>query len=96
METLASAYLTSTRPLTPRTEPLENPGHFELRLVAGDNTIRWKNRKVFLSNLLARDYIGLEEVGEGLWSVYFGPVHLGWLDEKDYRIMDVRDERHRR
>lgn len=49
-----------------------------------------------MSNLLARDYIGLEEVGEGLWSVYFGPVHLGWLDEEDYRIMDVRDERRRR
>jgi hypothetical protein len=31
-----------------------------------------------------------------LWSVYFGPVHLGWLDERDFRFMDVKDKRRRR
>jgi len=46
-------------------------------------------QKVFVSHLLGRLYVGLEEVGDGVWSVFFGPVHLGWLDERDYRIMDV-------
>ena len=26
----------------------------------------------------------------GTWNVFFGPVHLGWLDERDYRIHDHR------
>ena len=60
-----------------------------------DKTIRWKNQKVFVSNLLKKEYIGMEEVGEGLWTVYFGPVPLGWLDERDFRIMDVIGERRR-
>ena len=48
-----------------------------------------------VSSLLARRYIGLEQVGDRVWSAYFGPLHLGWLDEYDYRIMDVK-ERHKR
>jgi len=37
----------------------------------------------------------LEEIAEGVWAVYYGPVFLGWLDEDDYRIMDVRAHRRR-
>ncbi len=33
---------------------------------------------------------------DGVWSVSFGPVHLGWLDERDYRIMDVKEKSRRR
>jgi hypothetical protein len=69
--------------------------HFEIRRVSQDSTIRWKCRKVFVSHLLEREDVGLQEVGEGLWSVFFGPVHLGWLDECDYRIMDVTGRRRR-
>jgi hypothetical protein len=77
-------------------DPFAYPGHFEVRLVAQDSTIRWNNQKVFVSHLLARKDVGLEEVGEKVWSVYFGPIHLGWLDESDYRIMDIRGRKRRK
>ena len=51
---------------------------------------------MFVSSLLGRNSVGLEEVGEGVWAVYFGPLHLGWLDESDFRIMDVRERKKRR
>jgi hypothetical protein len=39
----------------------------------------------------------VSESGES-WNVFFGPVHLGWLDERDYRIHDrrgrIQRERH--
>lgn len=89
METPASAYLASPRPFTERPEPIEYPAHFELRRVSGDNTLRWKNRKVFVSSLLKRKIVGLEQVAEDAWTVYFGPLRLGWLHEDDFRIMDV-------
>ena len=38
----------------------------------------------------------LEQIAEGVWSVFYGPVHLGWLDEADYRIMDVKERTRRR
>lgn len=96
METPSAVYRPSSRPFTGRPEPLEYPGHFEIRRVSGDCTLRWKGRKVFVSSLLKKRSVALEQVGDGVWSVFFGPVHLGWLDETDYRIMDVKDRTRRR
>lgn len=96
MQTPADLYSPSATPFNPHPEPLSYPGHFELRLVSQDATIRWKSRKVFVSSLLARRYIGLEQVADRVWSVYFGPLHLGWLDEADFRIMDVKERTKRR
>jgi hypothetical protein len=64
--------------------------------VSQDSTIRWKSSKIFVSHLLGREEVGLEEAGDGVWSVFFGPVHLGWLDESDSRIMDVQGRKRRR
>lgn len=79
----------------PRTSRVRYPGHFELRKVASDKTIKWHDQKVFVSGLLRFETVGLEEIAEGVWAVYYGPVFLGWLDEADYRIMDVRAHRRR-
>jgi putative transposase len=92
----ASRYTPSPRPYGEHPEPISYPPHFEVRLVSQDSTLRWKNRKVFVSHLLGREEVGLEEVGDGVWSVFFGGVHLGWLDESDYRIMDVKGRTRRR
>jgi len=96
MLTPSDLYQPSERPFRDPPDPLKYPDHFELRLVSQDATIRWNSRKVFVSSLLARRHIGLEQVGDGVWSAYFGPLHLGWLDEYDYRIMDVKERSKRR
>jgi hypothetical protein len=36
------------------------------------------------SNALKQHCIGLEEVDDGIWSIYFGRVLLARLDERDY------------
>lgn len=92
--TPASQYEPSEQ-LMPRTRRVEYPGHFEARKVASDKTIKWHDRKVFVSGILRFDYVGLEEISDGVWATYYGPVFLGWLDEDDYRIMDVRAHRRR-
>ena len=51
---------------------------------------KWRKRIVYVSRLLSRELVALEPIADGVSSVYFGPVHLGWLDERDFRIMDVR------
>jgi transposase InsO family protein len=95
-QTPGEVYRSSARLLPDELELPSYPEHFEVRKVAGDRTIKWHDRKVFVSGLLRYDYVGLEEIDDGVWSVYYGPVHLGWLDERDMRIMDVWDERRRR
>ena len=87
-ETPASCYGPSRRELPRQLAPLEYPGHFEVRLVSRNSGIRWKKQWVCVTHTLAGEYVGLEEVGDGLWDVYFGPLKLGRMDERILRIAD--------
>lgn len=85
-----SLYERSERELPKRTAQPTYPAHFEVRHVSLIGNIRWKCRVVWVSALLAHRDLGLEPINEGPWAVYYGPQHLGWLDESDFRIMDLR------
>jgi transposase InsO family protein len=87
-ETPAEHYRPSPRELPRHLPPLEYPGHFEVRLVSRNSGIRWKRRWVCVTHTLAGEYVGLEEVGDGLWDVYFGPLKLGRMDERRQQIED--------
>lgn len=95
MQLPSELYHPSERPLPSSLVPIEYPGHFAVPRVSGDHTMRWNNRKVFVSTLLKGRKVGLEPIGDGVFAVYFGPLRLGWLDEVDYRIMDVKERARR-
>ena len=42
------------------------------------------------------EYVGLEEIDDGLWNVYFGPLRLGRLSERHMRIEDEYGKLYRR
>lgn len=85
-DTPASYYHRSARAYPARLADPEYPAHFEVRYVSRNGGVRWRNRWVNVSHVLAEEYVGLEEAEDGIWSVYFGPVLLGRFDERDYRI----------
>ncbi|MGH7351651.1 MAG: hypothetical protein ACREJJ_04665 [Candidatus Methylomirabilales bacterium] len=69
--------------------PLEYPDRFEVRYVSANGGIRWNRQWVNVSITCAAEYVGLEEIDEGVWNVYFGPLKLGRLLEKHMRIEDA-------
>jgi hypothetical protein len=44
---------------------------------------------VNVSITCAGEYVGLEEIDDGVWNVYFGPLKLGRLLERHMRIEDA-------
>ena len=58
--------------------------HMEIRLVSQAGVFRFKKQQIFLSDALKQESIALEEVADGIWSVYFYDVLLARLDERDY------------
>lgn len=95
-ETPASKYKCSTRKMPRRLPQIEYPGHYEVRRVSNNSGVRWNHVRIPVSQILAGEYIGLEEVDDGLWDVFFGPVWLGRLDERLKRIVDERGRYFRR
>lgn len=84
--TPSERYRPSPRAYPARLAEPEYPGHFQVRYVSRNGGVRWHNQWVNVSHVLAEEYVGLEEIEDGVWSVYFGPVLLGRFDERDLRI----------
>lgn len=85
-ETPSQHWEPSPRPFLEQPPPPEYPGHFRVRLVSTAGTLRFKDRQLFLSLALIREYIGFEETDDGIWSVFFNSTLLGKLDERDWRF----------
>lgn len=89
MATPASLYVRSRREMPDRLPPLEYPDRFEVRYVSYNGGIRWNKGWVNVSITCAGEYVGLEEIDDGVWNVYFGPLKLGRLLERHMRIEDA-------
>ena len=89
MQTPASLYAASPRPMPDKLPPIEYPDHFEVRYVSANGGIRWERQWVNVSTTCAGEYVGLEEIDDGIWNVYFGPLKLGRLLERQMRIEDA-------
>ena len=80
--TPGSLYRPSGRAYTGVPPTLEYPGHFLVKRVTNAGTIRFKRRLLYLSTALKAHRVGLEEVADGIWSLYFCEVLLGRIDER--------------
>jgi transposase InsO family protein len=78
----ADLYTPSWRPYPAGLPPIEYPAHFEVRYVSRNNGIRWKRYWVNVSSVLAEEYVGLEEIDDGIWALYFADYLLARLNER--------------
>jgi putative transposase len=96
-QTPVSHYQPSPRPMPSKLPPLQYPDRYEVRYVSANGGIRWNNGWVNVSVTCIGEYVGLEEIDDGIWNVYFGALRLGRLNERNMRIEDAygRLYRHR-
>lgn len=89
MKRPAEVYQASPRGMPRRIEPYEYPGHCLVRRVSRDGTIRVLGKQIFVSTTLQEDEVGLEEVDDGVYDVYFCFYQLGRYHLRDNRIEDI-------
>jgi len=92
--TPASCYAASPRPYPARLPAIEYPGHFRVYYVSRNGGIRFGKRWLSLSHVLIEEYVGLEEIDDGVWNVYFGSFLLGRFDERDRHIHGAHNRGH--
>lgn len=80
-------YAKSPRAYPSKIPAIEYPAHFEVRRVRFKGDIKWRSERLFVSEVLTREYVGLEEIDDGIWSLYFGPVLLARLDESNRELI---------
>ncbi|HEY3225423.1 MAG TPA: IS481 family transposase [Planctomycetota bacterium] len=77
----ARIYQPSVRPYPSKIADIEYPGHYEVRNVCKGGTFTWRGQGIFISESLTGERIGLKEVDEGIWRVYFANLEIGVLDQ---------------
>ena len=87
-ETPSSCYQPSPRQMPDKIPPLEYPDRFEVRYVSGNGGIRWNHTWVNVSTVCVGEHVGLEEIDNGIWNVYYGMLKLGRFDERTMRVED--------
>ena len=83
-QTPASQYTNSTRPYPKRLPELHYPDYFEVKKVSHSGVVYWRNKMLYVSHLLDQEHIGMEQIDEGIWQLYFGPAKLGRFDERQF------------
>ena len=82
MQRPAQRYQRSAQRYTDHPAPPPYPRHYELRRVKRQGVIKWRNRLRYIGEALQGLVLGLIEIGDAQYAVYFGELLLGYLDDR--------------
>jgi transposase InsO family protein len=86
MQTPASVYEASPRPYPARVPEVEYPDTMRVRSVKSHGHFRWNKHDVFLSEVLWGEPVGLLEVDDGAYTVYFAHLPLARFDARTCKL----------
>lgn len=89
MKRPAEIYRPSSRSMPERIEAYEYPSHYLVRRVSRGGAIRVFRNQIFVSSTLEEDYVGLEEVDDGVYDLYFCFYHIGRYELRTNKIHDI-------
>jgi len=83
----ATHYGLSTRSYPLRIPEVEYEEGITVRKVRSNGEIKWRGDKIFLSEVLIGEPVGLEQIDDRYWLIRFGPIELAQLDDHDLRLI---------
>ena len=90
METPASIHSFSTRPFPERIPKFDYDAYLKVLKVTQNGSIRWKSYYwVYLTAALKGKYVGIQDLGNGIWKVFYRNLFLGFFNENNIRDKQV-------
>ncbi len=90
MKTPAAIHSFSTRPFPERIPRFDYDANFKVMKVTQNGAIRWKSYYwVYLTAALKGKFVGIENLGNGIWKVVYRNVFLGFFNENSIRDKQV-------
>lgn len=86
LKTPAEVYSPSKRPMPDRIPKPEYAAHCEVRRVRSKGEIRFRGREFFISEVLTHEALALEEIEDGVWSIFFYDALLARYNERDGKV----------
>ena len=82
----AEVYKKSHRSLPNQLPEIEYDKRHVIRRVRQNGEIKWKGKKIYISQLLQKEPVGLLEINNDQFDIYFGPVLLGTLSHQSCKL----------
>jgi len=80
MKTPLSMYSPSEKAFPAKLDAITYQEPYIVRPIRRNGTIRWKNREIFITEVLRDQPVGLLQGSDNALEVYFGSLHLGTVD----------------
>lgn len=88
--TPAARYRPSTRPYPRKLPAVQYDSNVTVRYVHPNGEIRWRNQPIYLTQVLAKDHVGLVQVAESLWEIRYSFHLLCLLDDRTRTIKPLK------
>ena len=86
MKTPADVHDFSARPFPEKIPNFDYDSKYKVLKVTKNGSIRWKSYYwVYVSAALMDKYVAIEDIGNGIWKVFYRNVLLGFFDERHLR-----------
>ena len=90
METPAAIHNFSNRPFPERIPKFEYDSNMKIMKVCQNGSVRWKSYYwVYLTAALKGKYVAVQDMGKGIWKVFYRNVFLGFFNESNIRDKQV-------
>ncbi len=90
METPASIHDFSNRPFPERIPKFAYESNMKIMKVTQNGAVRWKSYHwVYLTAALKGKYVAIQDMGKGIWKVFYRNVFLGFFNESNIRNKQV-------
>lgn len=89
-KTPGSVYCSSPRPYPARLPEVEYDPGVTVRRVRHNGEIKWRGEHIYVSEVLAKEPVGLKPVSEDKWAVFYSFHLLGTFDERTKRIIPAK------
>ena len=86
-------YYPSDRPYPTQLPEIEYPAGYLQRKVGQRGDIYWRGARIFLSEVLHGETLGLEAIADGVYRVWFCSLELGNFDERSGRLAPLSRRR---
>ena len=67
-----------------------------MRQISHSGYLKWKGQRTFISEIFVRENVGLLEIDDDLFEVYYGPLLLGWFEGAEHVFAADRGPQRRR
>ena len=65
---------------------MEYPAGYVRRMVGKRGEMYWRGRRIFVSEVLGGEPVGLEAIDDGIYRVWFSTLELGRFDVRENRV----------